>query len=153
VPLPGNTFDRAMAAHLDVVERRVRGLYVRPRALFAEAVVAALIDATVVEFPAAAWAWAVSVARRTAGRDRVAGSEQFERARREPDSGRGATNYAADTSHANTRPRLWTGGRAPPGERMSLTAVSSGFPLSPLKRAIFTSTTHSGGPPIHTSTE
>ena len=44
-----------MAAHLDGVERRVRRLYVRPRALFAEAVVAALIDGTVVEFPAAAW--------------------------------------------------------------------------------------------------
>jgi hypothetical protein len=55
VPLPGNTFDRAMAAHLDVLERRIRRLYVRPRALFAEAVVAALIDGTVVEFPAAAW--------------------------------------------------------------------------------------------------
>jgi hypothetical protein len=55
VPLPGNTFDRAMAAHLDLVERRVRRSYVRPRALFAEAVVAALIDGTVVEFPAAAW--------------------------------------------------------------------------------------------------
>ena len=55
VPLPGDTFDRAMAAHLDVVERRVRRLYVRPRALFAEAVVAALIDGAVSEFPAAAW--------------------------------------------------------------------------------------------------
>jgi hypothetical protein len=55
VPLPGDTLDRAMAAHLGVVERRVRRLYVRPRALFAEAVVAALIDGTVVEFPAAAW--------------------------------------------------------------------------------------------------
>ncbi len=55
MPLPGDTFDRAMAAHLDGVERRVRRLYVRPRALFAEAVVAALIDGTVVEFPAAAW--------------------------------------------------------------------------------------------------
>jgi hypothetical protein len=44
-----------MAAHLDGVERRVRGLYVRPRALFAEAVVAVLIDGTVVEFPNAAW--------------------------------------------------------------------------------------------------
>ena len=55
MPLPGDTFDRAMAAHLDGVERRVRRLYVRPRALFAEAVVAALIDGAVVEFPAAAW--------------------------------------------------------------------------------------------------
>jgi hypothetical protein len=55
VPLPGETLDQAMAAHLDVVERRVRRLYVRPRALFAEAVVAALIDGEVVEFPAAAW--------------------------------------------------------------------------------------------------
>src|SRR5262245_61460726 len=44
-----------MAAHLDVIERRVRRLFVRPRALFAEAVVAALVDGTVVEFPAAAW--------------------------------------------------------------------------------------------------
>jgi len=44
-----------MAAHLDMVERRVRGLYVRSRALFAEAVVAALIDGTVSEFPNAAW--------------------------------------------------------------------------------------------------
>ena len=43
-----------MGAHLDVVEQRVRRLYVRPRALFAGAVVAALIDGTVVEFPAAA---------------------------------------------------------------------------------------------------
>jgi hypothetical protein len=42
-----------MAAHLDMVERRVRR-YVRSRALFAEAVVAALIDGAVVEFPAAA---------------------------------------------------------------------------------------------------
>jgi hypothetical protein len=55
VPLPGNTLDRAMAAHLDIVERRVRSLYVRSRALFAEAVVAALIDGAVVEFPNAAW--------------------------------------------------------------------------------------------------
>jgi hypothetical protein len=55
VALRGDTFDRAMAAHLDVVERRVRRLYVRPRALFAEAVVAALVDGEVVEFPAAAW--------------------------------------------------------------------------------------------------
>ena len=31
------------------------GLYVRPRALFAEAIVAALVEGTVVEFPAAAW--------------------------------------------------------------------------------------------------
>ena len=53
--LPGDIFDRAMAAHLDLVERRIRGLYGRPRALFAEAVVATLIDGTVVEFPAAAW--------------------------------------------------------------------------------------------------
>lgn len=55
MPLPGDTFDRALTAHLEVVERRVRRLYVRPRALFAEAVVAALIDGAVVEFPAAAW--------------------------------------------------------------------------------------------------
>jgi hypothetical protein len=44
-----------MRQHLEMTKVRVRGLYVRPRALFAEAVVAALVDGTVVEFPAAAW--------------------------------------------------------------------------------------------------
>jgi hypothetical protein len=53
--LPEGTFDRAMHAHLEVIEERVRRLYVRPRALFAEAIVAALVDGTLVEFPAAAW--------------------------------------------------------------------------------------------------
>ena len=53
--LPEGTFDRAMRAHLEMTEERVRRLYVRPRALFAEAVVAALVDGTVVEFPASAW--------------------------------------------------------------------------------------------------
>jgi hypothetical protein len=53
--LPEGTFDRAMHAHLKVTEERIRRLYVRPRALFAEAIVAALVDGTLVEFPAAAW--------------------------------------------------------------------------------------------------
>lgn len=53
--LPEGTFDRAMHAHLEVTEERIRRLYVRPRALFAEAIVAALVDGTLVEFPAAAW--------------------------------------------------------------------------------------------------
>jgi hypothetical protein len=44
-----------MKAYVDVAKRRVRGLYVRPRALFAEAVVAALVGGEAVEFPAAAW--------------------------------------------------------------------------------------------------
>jgi hypothetical protein len=44
-----------MRAHLEVTERRIRRLYVRPRALFAEAIVAARVDGGVVEFPAAAW--------------------------------------------------------------------------------------------------
>jgi hypothetical protein len=54
-PLPPGMFDRAMRAHLEMTKARVHGLYVRPRALFAEAVVAALVEGTVVEFPAAAW--------------------------------------------------------------------------------------------------
>jgi hypothetical protein len=53
--LPEQTFERAMRAHLEVTEERIHRLYVRPRALFAEAIVAALVDGTVVEFPAAAW--------------------------------------------------------------------------------------------------
>jgi hypothetical protein len=53
--LPEGTFDRAMRAHLEMTEQRVHNLYVRPRALFAEAIVAALVDGAVVEFPAAAW--------------------------------------------------------------------------------------------------
>jgi hypothetical protein len=39
-------FDRAMREHVEMIEVRVRGLYVRSRALFAEAVVAALVDGT-----------------------------------------------------------------------------------------------------------
>jgi hypothetical protein len=53
--LPDGVCAAAMSAHVGMVERRVRGLYVRPRALFAEAVVAALTDGLVIEFPAAAW--------------------------------------------------------------------------------------------------
>jgi hypothetical protein len=53
--LPARMFERAMQAHLAVTEDRIRRLYVRPRALFAEAIVAALVDGTLVEFPAAAW--------------------------------------------------------------------------------------------------
>jgi hypothetical protein len=53
--LPEGTFDRAMHAHLELAEKRIRRLYVRPRALFAEAIVAALVDGTIVEFPASAW--------------------------------------------------------------------------------------------------
>ena len=53
--LPEQTFDRAMHAYLKVTEERIQRLYVRPRALFAEAIVAALVDGTIVEFPAAAW--------------------------------------------------------------------------------------------------
>src|SRR5581483_9899772 len=48
-------FADAMLKHLDVTKRRVLGSYVRQRALFAEAVVAALVDGELVEFPAAAW--------------------------------------------------------------------------------------------------
>ena len=53
--LPNSAYADAMKAYVDVAKRRVRGLYVRPRALFAEAVVAALVGGEVVEFPAAAW--------------------------------------------------------------------------------------------------
>jgi hypothetical protein len=53
--LPENAYADAMKAHVEMTKRRVRGLYVRPRALFAEAVVAALVGGEVVEFPAAAW--------------------------------------------------------------------------------------------------
>lgn len=53
--LPDGAYADAMKAHLGMMKRRVRGLYVRPRALFAEAVVAALVGGEVVEFPAAAW--------------------------------------------------------------------------------------------------
>lgn len=62
--LPEGTFDRAMRTHLEMTEERVRRLYVRPRALFAEAVVAALVDGTVVEFPASAWDVEMAPARR-----------------------------------------------------------------------------------------
>ena len=61
--LPEGAFERAMRAHLEVTEERVRRLYVRPRALFAEAIVAALVDGTVVEFPAAAWDVEMPLAR------------------------------------------------------------------------------------------
>ena len=54
-PLPQGTFAEAMKTHLQMTKQRVQGLYVRPRALFAESIVAALVDGTVVEFPAAAW--------------------------------------------------------------------------------------------------
>jgi hypothetical protein len=54
-PLPQGTFDRAMREYLEMMEVRVRGLYGRSRAMFAEAVVAALVDGTIVEFPNAAW--------------------------------------------------------------------------------------------------
>jgi hypothetical protein len=53
--LPDSAYADAMKAHVEMAKRRVRGLYVRPRALFAEAVVAALVGGEVVEFPAAAW--------------------------------------------------------------------------------------------------
>jgi hypothetical protein len=53
--LPEGTFDQAMHAHLELTEERIRRLYLRPRALFAEAIVAALVDGTLVEFTAAAW--------------------------------------------------------------------------------------------------
>jgi hypothetical protein len=53
--LPEGTFERAMRAHLSMTEERIHRLYVRPRALFAEAIVATLVEGTVVEFPGAAW--------------------------------------------------------------------------------------------------
>lgn len=53
--LPDSAYADAMKAYVDMAMRRVRRLYVRPRALFAEAVVAALVGGEVVEFPAAAW--------------------------------------------------------------------------------------------------
>jgi hypothetical protein len=53
--LPESAYADAMATHLELVRRRVRGLYARPRALFAEAVVAALVRGELVEFPNAAW--------------------------------------------------------------------------------------------------
>jgi hypothetical protein len=62
--LPEGAFERAMRAHLEVTEERVRRLYVRPRALFAEAIVAALVDGTVVEFPAATGDVELPLARR-----------------------------------------------------------------------------------------
>jgi hypothetical protein len=53
--VPQGVFERAMREHVEMIEVRVRGLYVRSRALFAEAVVATLVDGTMVEFPNAAW--------------------------------------------------------------------------------------------------
>jgi hypothetical protein len=53
--LPDSVYADALATHLELARRRVRGLYVRPRALFAEAVVAMLVGGEIVEFPAAAW--------------------------------------------------------------------------------------------------
>lgn len=53
--LPDSAYADAMKAHVELTKRRVRRLYVRARALFAEAVVAALAGGEVVEFPAAAW--------------------------------------------------------------------------------------------------
>jgi hypothetical protein len=53
--LPASAYADAMRTHVEMTKRRVRGLYVRSRALFAEAVVAALVGGEVVEFPAAAW--------------------------------------------------------------------------------------------------
>lgn len=53
--LPERAYADAMKSHVELTKRRVRRLYVRPRALFAEAVVAALAGGEVVEFPAAAW--------------------------------------------------------------------------------------------------
>jgi hypothetical protein len=60
--LPDSAYADAMKTHVELTKRRVRGLYVRPRALFAEAVVAALVGGDVVEFPAAAWDVEVPVA-------------------------------------------------------------------------------------------
>jgi hypothetical protein len=53
--LPDSAYADAMKAHLQMTELRVQGLCVRPRALFAGAVVAALVGGEVVEFPAAEW--------------------------------------------------------------------------------------------------
>jgi hypothetical protein len=48
-------FERALQIYLELIEQRVRNLYVLPRGLFAESIVAAAIDGTVVEFPSQAW--------------------------------------------------------------------------------------------------
>jgi hypothetical protein len=53
--LPDSAYTDAMKTHVEMTKRRARGLYVRSRALFAEAVVAALVGGDVVEFSAAAW--------------------------------------------------------------------------------------------------
>lgn len=60
--LPDGLFDRAMEQHLVLHEQRVRAMYNRHRAVFAESVVAACLSgAEVTEDPAAAWdvTWAV----------------------------------------------------------------------------------------------
>jgi hypothetical protein len=54
--LPLDVFDRAINHRLDIERQRIEGCYVRQRAVFAEALVAALLPgAEMVENPTAAW--------------------------------------------------------------------------------------------------
>ena len=54
-PLPPGAFDAAMHMQLETSKTRIRRLHVRPRALFAESVVAVLVNGIVVESPGQAW--------------------------------------------------------------------------------------------------
>jgi hypothetical protein len=54
-PLPLGIYKRAMADHLIVTQQRVEAGYNRHRALFAESLVAALIDGAVCKNPSGAW--------------------------------------------------------------------------------------------------
>src|SRR4051794_2989547 len=80
-----------MQTHLEMTRRRIEKLYVRPRALFAESVVAALVDGTVVEFPAAAWDVEMGLPRRTKERVRIQVKCSGERAPQDPAKVRPAT--------------------------------------------------------------
>jgi hypothetical protein len=64
LPLPLGAFDAAMHMQLATNETRIKRLYVRPRALFAESVVAVLVEGTVVESPGQAWDVEMTLPRR-----------------------------------------------------------------------------------------
>jgi hypothetical protein len=53
--MPEDKYELALRRHIRMIERRVRKLYVRPRAVFAEEVVAVWVDGKVMEFPGQAW--------------------------------------------------------------------------------------------------
>ena len=64
LPLPPGAFDAAMHMQLAMSETRIRRLYVRPRALFAESIVAVLVNGTVAESPGQAWDVEMTLPRR-----------------------------------------------------------------------------------------